>query len=229
MKENKSKISNIPYYKVAKEVLTTKEGLSEDEAKKFIESSSYEQIESKIGIQNSMNLAINGIIKSLSLDNSEVEDIVTAVYNGDGEKSNYVLESLRPVIEMAGKTPSDVIIDSLVNVHKETDTPDKTDDWDSIKGGLLYVKPIFEMSGIDVDEEKLEDFYKIRSGETPKQQEEQTESESARESEMTEEQRRNAIIARIQMLSDKRQKVLGEINKQNEKNTSSKETNEQVF
>lgn len=168
----------IPYYQVAKQALMNWNGLSEEEAEKIIKYQSFEEIESKVYAKGSMDYAIEGIAKSLSLNENDSNSLSDAVYNGNSEKNGDALKGLKSKIEESKFNPNDLIMDTLFHVHdawvkdnvkkfdsrekKHQHMPSELIGWKEVKADLLFVKPIFEAAGIEVNEKTLEQVYNNR-------------------------------------------------------------------
>lgn len=169
---------NVPYYQIAKEALMNWNGLSEAEAVKMIESSTFEEIEGQVWAKSSINYAIEGITKSLSLTDFDVEQLTKAIY---GEGANYdsdIFKELKPEMDRIGKNPNDIIMDTLFTVHdgwvkdnqkkfmarekKHQHMPSELIGWNEVKADLLFVKPIFAAAGIEISEEALKAQYDSR-------------------------------------------------------------------
>lgn len=177
--EEKSKL-DIPYYKVAKEALMSWNGLSEEEAIKKIEESSFEEIEGQVWAKGSMDYAIDGITKACLLDEEGKEKLSEVVYNqNDGLERRFGAYDKLPIrARMEDKNPNEVIMDTLFEVHdgwvkdnqkkfmarekKHQHMPSELIGWNEVKADLLFVKPIFETLGVEVSEENLEKVYNGR-------------------------------------------------------------------
>lgn len=86
-----SEKSAIPYYQVAKQALMNWNGLTEEQADKLIEESSFEEIESQVYAQGSMTYAISSIGKSLGLTDEETKQFADEVF---GRTSNQEIISM---------------------------------------------------------------------------------------------------------------------------------------
>lgn len=71
---------NVPYYQVAREALIKWNGLTEEQADKIIEESSFEEIEAQVGAQNSMQYAIDAMAQFMSLNNGTKAGISGTVF-----------------------------------------------------------------------------------------------------------------------------------------------------
>lgn len=168
----------VPYNQVAKEALMNWNGLSEEEALKIITNSAFEQIEGQVWAKGSIDYAIEGISEALVLTDSDKEKLTEAVYHGKNEKSGNILKYIKPEIERIGENPNKIIMDTLFKVHdgwvkdnakkfmardkKHQHMPSELIGWKEVKADLLFVKPIFEAAGIEVNEQELEAEYNKR-------------------------------------------------------------------
>ena len=182
--------SNIPYYQAAKQALMNWNGLSEEEAEKVISTQTFEEVESQVYAKGSMDYAVGGIKKALNLSDAEAEELSKFVYEGGKSKvvDNWkiLLELSREELGHEGaynaihnKTMfNNLIMDTLFAVHdgwvkdnarkffardkKHQHMPSELIGWKEVKADLLFVRPIFEAAGIEVNEEELEQVYNNR-------------------------------------------------------------------
>lgn len=187
--EHSQSKSHIPYYQVAKQALMNWNGLSEEEAEKIISSQSFDEIESQVYAKGSMNYAVEGIKDTFYLSDKDAEEISRFVYEGEkiseNNKFNMIaktldldLSKILPDSRFKGSEVERSIIDTLFHVHdgwvkdnvkkfnarekKHQHMPSELIGWKEVKADLLFVKPIFEGLGVEVDEEKLERVYNDR-------------------------------------------------------------------
>lgn len=181
---------NIPYYQVAKHALMNWNGLSEEEAQKNILEQSFEEIDSQVYAKGSMDYAIEGIKSSLGLSDKDVSELSTFIYNGGQSKiidwlrdNNEMSHRLDPKANgqsiITNKAlVNNLIMDTLFHVHdgwvqdnvkkfnsrekKHQHMPSELIGWKEAKADLLFVRPIFEVAGIEVNEEELEQVYNGR-------------------------------------------------------------------
>ena len=181
---------NIPYYQVAKQALMNWNGLSEEEAKKVIFSQSFDEIESQLYAKGSMDYAVEGIKSSLGLSDRDVDELSTFIYEGGQSKviDNWkkMIELQDSSLGMEGaynakhnkEMFNNLIMDTLFHVHdgwvqdnvkkfnarekKHQHMPSELIGWKEAKADLLFVRPIFEAAGIEVNEEELEQVYNGR-------------------------------------------------------------------
>lgn len=178
-------IHDIPYYKVAKQALMNWNGLSEEEANKAIETSGFEELESQVYAVDSMESAINEILRQANIPLAYQEDVKNAMYGAPNfdeydrdEQYGYLIKS----IKREGLDPIQLIMDTLSAVHdgwvknnakqyftKKADrkqqyqfSPLELIGWKEAKSDLLFVKPIVEACNIKVDEKALEELYNAR-------------------------------------------------------------------
>lgn len=179
MNLEKSKTS--PYYKIAKQALMNWNGLTEEQANEIIEKQPFEQIESQVYAKSSINYALENITKSLKLTDKDANDLSDFVYNGG---DNNVIKHWKDENEKNGvhsenkEMYNNIIMDTLFSVHdgwvkdnvkkfdarekKYQHMPSELIGWNEVKSDLLFVKPIFETGGIEVNEQELEDVYNER-------------------------------------------------------------------
>ena len=176
--ENKEK-QNIPYYQVAKKALMKKEwnGLSEQEAINIISSQTFDKIESQVYAKGSMDYAIEGIKKFLGLSDKDTEELSNFVYNGGQSK---VIDDWKKDAELQDSDNkfNNLITNTLFYVHdgwvkdnmkkfnsrekKHQHMPSELIGWEEAKADLLFIKPIFETAGIEVNEDELKQVYDER-------------------------------------------------------------------
>ena len=169
-KLNKNKL-NIPYYQVAKSALMNWNGLSEEEAMKTIQQSSFEEVEGQVWAKGSMDYAIENILSKVELSEEQKDRFTKAIYGELGDSS--ILEDVGA--KLSEKNNEKVIMETLFAVHdgwvkdnskkffardkKYQHLPSELIGWDEVKADLLFVKSIYDSMGIEVDEEKLEEKY----------------------------------------------------------------------
>jgi len=93
-KDGKTKIpkSKIPYYVIAKEILMKKGNLSEEQAIKVIEESTFDEIEKQVGVQKSIEYAVKSIGETLDLDDKQISDWLDVVF---GKKERVDLRAMQ--------------------------------------------------------------------------------------------------------------------------------------
>lgn len=181
---------NIPYYQVAKQALMNWNGLSEKEAKKVVSTQSFDEIESQVYAKGSMDYAVEGIKASLGLSDKDAEELSSFIYEGGKSKViddwKKMIELQDSSLGMEGtynakhnkEMFNNLIMDTLFHVHdgwvkdnvkkfnarekKHQHMPSELIGWKEAKADLLFVRPIFESAGIDVNEEELEQVYNDR-------------------------------------------------------------------
>ena len=177
----------IPYRKVAEEALykwnykdnieDQKEALKK--AHEDAETLSYDELESKIHATGSMNYAIEGITKYLleqgeGLTLNETEQYNKAVFEGPEDAD--IFRAVGDKIGKVGDT-NKLVLSTLSDIHdkwvkdnekKFTDVnrnkqyqhmPIELIGWEEATIDLLFLKPILEASGIEIDEKVLENTY----------------------------------------------------------------------
>ena len=181
--------SNIPYYKVAKQALMNWNGLSEEEADKIISEQTFSQLEGQVYAKGSMDYAIESIAAQSSVRKLGKEsELADFVYNG-GESA--IIDDMKKDAEFMNdenmhqwerndmrKKYNNMIMNTLFAVHdgwvqdnvkkfnarekKHQHMPSELIGWKEAKADLLFVRPIFETAGIEVNEEELEQVYNGR-------------------------------------------------------------------
>ena len=176
--------SSIPYYQVAREALIKWNGLTDEQADKIIEESSFEEIESQVYAQGSMTYAVNAIGKKLGLNDEEIARFADEVF---GRKdSTEMMGKLHKELGKAnfGEYLSNkqnnmpkLIVDTMEAVHdgwvednakifltKKADRgqqyqylPLELIGWDEAKSDLLFIKPIINAIGGYVDEAEVKE------------------------------------------------------------------------
>lgn len=169
------KKEDIPYYRVAKEALMKWNGLTEEQANEFIEKSDFEEIESQIGARNSMIYAIEELAKIIGLNEEEKQEFSKEIF---GEVENQTIIEKAKNIQDTNRDANKEVLDMLRAVHdgwvkdnghkffardkKIQHLPLEFIGWKEVKSDLLFVKPIAEAVGINVDEKQLEKAYDER-------------------------------------------------------------------
>lgn len=181
--------SNIPYYSVAKQALMHWNGLSEEEADKIISEQSFSQLESQVYAKGSMDYAIEAIAAKSPVrrlgKKSELADFVyyggkSAIIDAMKKDAEFMNDENMYQYERSDmrKIYNGMIMDTLFAVHdgwvqdnvkkfnarekKHQHMPSELIGWKEAKADLLFVRPIFEAAGIEVNEEELEQVYNGR-------------------------------------------------------------------
>lgn len=181
---------SIPYYQVAKQVLMDRNGLPEEEAEKIVSTQTFDKIESQVYAKGSMDYVVEGIKLSLGLSDKEAEELSTFAYYGGKNKTIDLLrennEMAHRLVSITNgqsiitnnSLTNELIMDTLFHVHdgwvqdnmkefnarekKHQHMPSELIGWKEAKADLLFVRPIFEAAGIEVNEEELEQVYNRR-------------------------------------------------------------------
>lgn len=174
--------NDIAYYQIAKKALMNWNGLTEEQADIIIEKSSFEEIESQVGAQKS----INHVLEAISywcyenyIDFDE-DDFKKAVFEGENTQVFQILKNDISEHQMVwGRMDLDLMYDTLACVHngwaqdnaslfftKKQDRgqqyqylPLELIGWNEVKNDLLFVEPILEKIGINIEEKELKDYY----------------------------------------------------------------------
>ncbi len=182
--------SSIPYYQVAKEALIKWNGLTEEEADKTIEQSSFEEVESQVTAQSSITAAANSIGKNLGLNDEEISQFLDEVFGRS--ESTEMTEKLKGELSSrmfggvatSGKNyMPQLITDAMEDVHnnwvedyanifatKKADRkqqyqylPLELIGWDEAKSDLLFIKPIVHAIGGYADEDEIKEVCNERT------------------------------------------------------------------
>ncbi|MBQ9659330.1 MAG: hypothetical protein IJV31_11335 [Clostridia bacterium] len=182
--------SNVLYYQVAREALVKWNGLSEEQADKIIEESSFEEIESKVNAKSSIASAATSIGKSLGLNDEETSQFLNEVFGKIEstemtEKLHHELESKMLSTFSSSKHyyMPQLITDAIEDVHdnwvednaslfftKKADRgqqyqylPLELIGWEEAKSDLLFIKPIIHAIGGEIDEDEIKEVCNQRT------------------------------------------------------------------
>ena len=185
-KEAKKEVTNVdrnaPYYKVAKQALmnwgnqeSNYVGLSEEDALKIINNESFEKIESDVGAMGSINYAFEELANEMELNEEERNELSKMVV-GESKNSENIIQILTEKAD--GKDKDELVLNMLSAVHdgwvkdngkkffardkKYQHLPLELIGWKEVKADLLFVGPIAESIGINIDEKQLEESYNKR-------------------------------------------------------------------
>lgn len=175
-KAKRAKRPQVPYYQVAKQALMKWDGLTEEKAKAVIASQTFAQIDSQVYAKGSMDYAIEGICKTLHLSDSQKSKLTEFVY--DGNNQEFITELLGNTAESAGISQNSLVMSTLFRVHdgwvkdnakkfnvrdkKYQHMPSELIGWEEVKSDLIFVRPIFEDAGVEIDEDALHKEYNRR-------------------------------------------------------------------
>lgn len=177
----------IPYRKVAEKALYEWDyqySMEDQEAAlkrahEDAETLAFEDLESKVYATGSMNYAIEGIAKYLKeqgveLTPDEIEQYSKAVF--EGPENADVLKTVEEKIKTVGE-PDKLVVATLSNIHdgwvkdnakkftqegrnkQYQHMPIELIGWKEAKLDLLFLRPILEASGVEINEETLESAY----------------------------------------------------------------------
>ena len=142
------------------------------------ETLSFEELESNVWAQGSMTYAIEGIAnylkeQGMELTPEEIEQYKKAVFEGPENA-----EIFKTVQDRIGQLedPNKLMISTLSDIHdgwvkdnqkkffarekKHQHMPLELIGWNEVKSDLLFLRPILEASGLEIDESTLEGTYK---------------------------------------------------------------------
>ncbi len=183
--------SKIPYYNVAKQALINWNKLSEEEADKIIGEQTCSQLEVNAHAKGSIDYAIRTIANQSPVSKfgkeSELADFVydggeSAIIDSMKKDAEFMKDPNMPQLERNNmrKRYNNMIIDTLFAVHdgwvqdkenvkkfnarekKHQHMPSELIGWEEAKADLLFIRPIYEAAGIEVNEEELEQVYNDR-------------------------------------------------------------------
>lgn len=168
-----------PYQKIAKSALMNWNGLSEEEADRKIHDESIQELESQVYAMGSIKYAIIGIAKQLGLSKEDSVELSEAVINGpeDAQIFSSVSEKAKGFSEEQKLGVLSTIHDGWVKDNSSEKTFNKKVDrrqlrqyapleligWNEAKSDLLFLTPILESIGVEVDEQKLGEAYHKQS------------------------------------------------------------------
>lgn len=169
-----------PYRIVAKNALMSWNGLSEDEATKIVTTATFEELEGQVWAKGSMAYAVEALAVINSLDEKQESKVLKAVLGGDDPFMTESDEKIFHEYSLADKK-EDVntsILGLLTRVHygwvkdnakkfnkegrenkKYQHLPLAMIGWKEAKADLLFVAPILNALGSEVNESSLEDAY----------------------------------------------------------------------
>ena len=174
-----------PYYQTALQVLTRWFNFSLQDATELVKTLPFDALEEQIGAKDSIEHAIDYLNKYNSdFYNPDLPGQVLEI-NGlpsfKAKLSEFVYEGKGNVPFMpllALNDPTSLIMDTLFAVHdgwvkdhpemfsarekKHQHLPSELIGWKEVTSDLIFVKPIFEALGINVDEKELEKTYNQR-------------------------------------------------------------------
>lgn len=172
----------VPYRIIAKNALMSWNGLSEEEAQKIIETSTFDELESQVYAKGSVTYAVEAVCNFLG-HNSELKDLLLHATLGDKQGKSTRL-SIPNSFKMFGQDLIEAnfsVLDILSCVHdgwvkdnakkfnkegregkKYQHLPIEMIGWKEAKADLLFVEPILDAMGIKVNENELEEEYNKR-------------------------------------------------------------------
>ena len=167
-----------PYQNVAKAALINWNGLSEQEAEEKVQTESVKELESQVYAMGSMKYAVAGIANQIGLSGEETTNFFEAVINGPehAEIFGLVREKMQGFSEEQKLGVLSTIHDGWVIDNSSEKTFNKKVDkqqlrqyapldligWNEVRSDLLFLNPILESVGIQVNEETLSQAYHTR-------------------------------------------------------------------
>lgn len=171
---------NNVYREIAKNALENWNGLSSEEAEKEASEKSVDELEGSVYAMGSIESATNGIFSALEKRGiySNADDgkkVVDAVINSDktakpfenlseklekvGDKENFVLDVLSSIHDQWVEDNAKKLADPARENKRYQGMPLELIGYKEAKSDLLFVQPILEASGMDIDDEKLKEAY----------------------------------------------------------------------
>lgn len=162
---------SVPYNIVAKDALMNWNGLSEEEANKVINESTFDEIESQVGAVGSMTYAVDAIVDKLDLTSEEKKEFSDAVFGRTDDQLALLKVGKRVAMSMNSEnTLASIVTDVIEAVHngwvsnnaslfftkKQTRgqqyqyLPIELIGWDEAKSDLLFIKPIIDSMNLGV-------------------------------------------------------------------------------
>jgi hypothetical protein len=179
-------ISEFPYRKVAKEAIMSWNGATEEEASAAVENQSYDELESQCYATGSMESGIKGILTYLKEQGISTDDIDIDKLHGDvfgptdaTEKTALqtgALAALGEKIKNVEK-PEALVVAALSTIHDDWSRsnakkffqekrnkehqhmPIELIGWKEAKADLLFLRPILESAGVELNDDELQLSY----------------------------------------------------------------------
>ncbi len=166
-----------PYRIIAKNALMSWNGLSEEEATKVVSESTFDQLENQVWAKSSIKTAVNAISAYLDIDPKDFE---SAVLGQDSpEMTDAQKETFREIARKAANANvENLAIYSLACIHdnwvvenakkfvkegreakKYQHAPLEMIGWKEAKADLLFLEPVLNSIGIEVNDNKLHNAY----------------------------------------------------------------------
>lgn len=163
------------YQNIAKSALKTWNGLTEEEANIKIKTETIKELEEQVYAMNSIKYAVVGITKQINLTEEEALTLFDAVINEKAQLTNFEL-ILKKVQNLTNKQ----VLAVLSTIHdgkvKENSTeqifnrkvvkqqlrqyaPLELIGWNEVKSDLLFLKPILNFIGVQVNDNQLAQSY----------------------------------------------------------------------
>ena len=167
-----------PYRIVAKAAFMKWFNYSEKEATKKIELESIQELENQVYAMDSIKYAVIGIAKEVGLNEKETTKFFTSIVYGGEDDTIFTIVKSRAVgfTEEQKLNVLSIIHDGwVVNNSSEKVfnkkvsksqlrqyTPLELIGWNEVTSDLLFLRPVIESIGVELDEEKLSQAYHVR-------------------------------------------------------------------
>lgn len=176
---------NAPYFQAAKAALINWNGMSQKEAEQFIDAASRAEIEAATGAYGSVYDAANQVAKSLVLEKQEAYQLSQEMLGNvdttkmiDDIKSRFE-EARRVNPELAKQITTSFLLDVCDSIHKgwtgrnaapffgKKDikdqqyqyNPSEMIGWGEVKADLLFLRPVADALGMEIDEDAMKRMY----------------------------------------------------------------------
>lgn len=166
-----------PYRVIAKNALMSWNGLSEEEATKVVSESSFQELENQVWATTSIRSAVNAISTYLGVDAKSFEDAVLGQDSPDMTDSQ--ISTLKSIAQKAKNVNvEELALYALACIHdswvvdnakkfvapgreakRYQHTPLETIGWNEAKADLLFLEPVLNSVGIEVNKQKLHEAY----------------------------------------------------------------------
>lgn len=167
-----------PYQEVAKEALMKWNNYSEQQAEQEVLSKNVSSLEREVNAMGSMKYAVLAIAKEVGLTEDETLKFFDAVIKGPADADIFKTVAARvgklsteQQLNILGEIHNGWVLDnSSMEVFEKKVTAQKTRQyspieligWNEVRSDLMFLKPILESIGEDLDEDKLEESYHSR-------------------------------------------------------------------
>lgn len=164
-----------PYQNVAKAALINWNDLSEEEANTKIENETIQQLEGQVYAMNSMKYAVIGIAEQTALTEEEAINFFDAVINGP--ENSIIFETVSQKAQNFTDAQKLAVLSTIHDGWVKDNSSEKTFNkkvdrqqlrqyapleligWNEAKSDLLFLNPILNSIGVQVNEQQLSQAY----------------------------------------------------------------------